>query len=348
MAESGCMKDIAVQNLEVINPIVVSGVTSTEIDGDLSSYTTITKQTLVNEDIVRYVIELDLSSGFETPSATDGDIIGLTDAASTVVNLPADFTLISGCAKNTVAEGATLVVNVVLSSQDNLVEDVAVTDEFVLLNNLNGNSATATYTSFENVDHTGTRRYIYLTNNDTNNNSALGAAKFEIVLVGIINKGSLPIVPNFGGRRMAIGYSASEFATADNGDAGHFMTTPGTASSTTGALVIPKGAFITTVFVKSSVAITSGGSATYVIGHDTAELEAAGDDIFFTDVTYQNANTGAFIQFWSTISSSKQRRHRRSRRCWSCFDHSDCGCWRCWTTLYHCQTICNLWYKYCR
>ena len=26
MAESGCMKDIAVQNLEVINPIVVSGV----------------------------------------------------------------------------------------------------------------------------------------------------------------------------------------------------------------------------------------------------------------------------------------------------------------------------------
>ena len=263
----------------------------------MSSYTTITKQTLVNEDIVRYVIELDLSSGFETPSATDGDIIGLTDAASTVVNLPADFTLISGCAKNTVAEGATLVVNVVLSSQDNLVEDVAVTDEFVLLNNLNGNSATATYTSFENVDHTGTRRYIYLTNKGTSNNSALGAAKFEIVLDGRINKGSLPIVPNFGGRRMAIGYSASEFSTAADAAAGHFMLTPGTASSTTGALVIPKGAFITSVFVKSSVTITSGGSGTYIIGHDEASAEATGDDIFFTNVTVANANTGAFIQF---------------------------------------------------
>ena len=303
MAESGCLRDVAVQNLEVVNPIIVNGVTSTEIDGDLSAYTTVTKQTLLNDDIVRYVIDLDLSSGFETPSDTDGDIIGLADAASTLVNLPADFTLISGCAKNTVAEGATLAVNIVLSSQDNLVEDTAVTDELVMLNNLNGNSATATYTSFENVDHTGTRRFVYLTNNGASNNSALGAGKFEIVLVGRINKGSLPIVPNFGGRRMVIGYSANEFgaqnsttATAINA-AGHFMLTPGTNSSTSGALVIPKGAFITAVFVKSSVTIVSGGSATYVIGFDAASAEATGRDILFTDVTLANANTGALIQF---------------------------------------------------
>lgn len=296
MAESGCLRDVAVQNLEVVNPIIVNGVTSTEIDGDLSAFTTVTKQTLLNDDIVRYVIDLDLSSGFETPSSTDGDIIGLTDAASTVVNLPADFTLISGCARNTVAEGGTLAVNIVLSSQDNLAEDALVTDELVMLNNLNGNSATTTYTSFESVDHTGTRRFVYLTNNGTGNNTALGAAKFEIVLVGRINKGSLPIVPSFGGRRMAIGYSASEFATAGDSEKGHFMLTPGTASAQAGSLVIPKGAFITAVFVKSSVTI-AGGSATYVIGLDDASGEAAGRKIFFTNVTLANANTGALVQF---------------------------------------------------
>jgi hypothetical protein len=136
-----------------------------------------------------------------------------------------------------------------------------------------------------------------MTNTGTANSSALGAAVFVIVLVGKINSGSIPIVPYYGGRKTAIGFSATDFATAGDGAAGHFMLTPGTASSTNGALIIPKGAFITAAFLKSTVTITSGGNPTYVIGFAAASIEAAARNILFTNVTMTASNDGACVLF---------------------------------------------------
>jgi hypothetical protein len=298
MSEVGCLRDGHFQNLEVTGAsgLLVNGVTTTEIDGDMAARTTIKKHMLVNDNVVKYNIVLDLSSGIETPSATDGDIIGLAAAASTVVNLPADFNLVSGSMRNKTATGATFVVNLVMSSQDNSVEDAAVTDEFTLINALNGNSATGTFTSFTSVDSSGKRRYMYLTNSGTGNATALTAGVFEINLIGHVNKGSLPAVPSYGGRVMAIGYTDTAFATAADGEAGNFMLSPGTAVSTVGALIIPKNAFILHVFVKSTVTLTTGGAPTYIIGlNTTSATEATGTDILFTNPSLANVNTGFFV-----------------------------------------------------
>ena len=302
MAAAGYIK-----NASLAEGIKTNGIISTEIDGDLSARTTIIKYELVDGDIIKYKIILDLSSGMQTPSATADDIIGASAAgASSVAILPADFLLLSGGMRTNIAEGATLAVNLVLSSVDSLAEDATLAstgaDELMLVNNLNGNSASGSYTSFENVESSGTRRYMYLTNNSTGNNTALGAAILEIILIGKINSGSFPIVPTYGGRRMAIGFSANEFGAENSatatavGGAGNFMLTPNTNSSATNALVIPKNAFIVGVWLKSTKTITSGESPTYIIGlNSTTATEASGTGIIFTDVTLANCNTGSFV-----------------------------------------------------
>jgi hypothetical protein len=268
MAEPGCLHDAHFQNLETSGLFTMNGFNTTEIDSDLSSHTTV-KKTVVLDNLVKYEITFDCgTTGIDDPGGTADDIIGKQDLGSTLVKLPSNFILLNGAARTSKARGATFKVNIVLSSQNSKIEDTPLTDDFSLLTNLDGNSASTTFTTFQNIDSTGSRPSLYLTNNGTGNAGVLTTFACVIVLVGQINNGSIPIAPNYGGRKMAIGYTPTEFKTNDTSTIRQFNTKAGTAAAAGVKLTIPKGAFITAVFIKSSIQITSGGSATLTIGLD--------------------------------------------------------------------------------
>jgi hypothetical protein len=198
MAESGCLRDMAVQNLQVTGTlesdnIISKLVTSTEIAGDLSTtFVNVTKSS-VAAGIINYQVTVSLA-GLHTNNV-DNDIVGVEGAASTVVNLPTSFTLISGSARCAVVEGSTNVFNIVMSSTDNLAEDAVVTTgTFVsVLEDVDANSASSTFTSFKTVPSSSSVRYLYLTNSGTGNENAdLDAGSIVINLTGYDNTNTIP------------------------------------------------------------------------------------------------------------------------------------------------------------
>ena len=198
MAESGCLRDMAVQNLQVTGTlesdnIISKLVTSTEIAGDLSTtFVNVTKSS-VAAGIINYKVTVSLT-GLHTSNA-DNDIVGLEGAASTVVNLPTSFTLISGSARCAVAEGSANVFNIVMSSTDNLAEDAEVTSgTFVsVLEDINANLVSTTFTSFKTVPSSSSVRYLYLTNSGVGNENAnLDGGSIVINLTGYDNTNAIP------------------------------------------------------------------------------------------------------------------------------------------------------------
>ena len=184
--------------LESGGKITFDGATTTEIDGDLSSKTTVTKYELVDGSVIKYRVVLSLN-GFVNTNQTANDILGITaGAASTIVNLPTNFVLTSGQVRNSVASGGTSSFDLVLSSTDNQAEDTAIDTDGTSLevfSAINANSASTNFEPFKTVPleaAPSTMRFLYLTNSGTGNGTTnYTAGELVIDLVGYINNNSI-------------------------------------------------------------------------------------------------------------------------------------------------------------
>lgn len=198
MAEVGCLKDGNFQNLEVngtfkANNVISKLETTTEIAGDLTTTNVNVTKSFVAPGVINYQVTVSLA-GLHTSNA-DNDIVGIEGAASTVVNLPTSFTMVSGSARCAVAEGSANVFNLVMSSTDNLAEDAVVTTgTFVtVLEDLDANSASTTFTAFKTVPSSSALRFLYLTNSGTGNeNDDCDAGSIIINLTGYDNTNIIP------------------------------------------------------------------------------------------------------------------------------------------------------------
>lgn len=200
MGESGCLRDAHFQNLDVesleVDDIKSKMVTTTEIAGDLTTTNVNVTKSVIAPGVINYQVVLTLSN--LDSSGTEHDIIGIEDAASTVVNLPTTFTLVSGNARCKTAEGTAQTINLVLSSVGSLKEDVVVTTGtfLTLVNNLDINSTSTNFTPFVSVPKSvapSTLLYLYMTAGDTNPaETAMGAGIIVINLLGYTNNTSKP------------------------------------------------------------------------------------------------------------------------------------------------------------